>query len=102
MSIEWTDQFIYPRDQDLVFYNLFTYDRLVYGHMLLMEHVWLMNHGSIANGIIYGPENMKIESYVILIFLFDLYRYISPKRVCQCSAHELDRTEPSRLLCSLE
>jgi hypothetical protein len=68
MSIEWTDQFMYLRDQDLVFCNIFTYNRLGYGHILLMEHVWLMNHESIANGIIYDPKSMKIEPYIILIF----------------------------------
>jgi hypothetical protein len=68
ISIEWTDQFIYLRDQDLIFCNIFAYDRLAYGHMLLIEHVWLMNRKSIANGIVYGSESMKIEPYIILIF----------------------------------
>jgi hypothetical protein len=33
-----------------------------------MEHVWLMNHESMANRIIYGSENMEMEPYIILIF----------------------------------
>jgi hypothetical protein len=53
MSIEWTDQFC---------------NRLGCGYMLLMKHIWLMNHESITNGIIYGLESMKIEPYIILIF----------------------------------
>jgi hypothetical protein len=63
MSIEWTDQFC---------------NRLGYGHILLMEHVWLMNYESITNEIIYGPESMEIEPYIILIFFYliciDIYR----------------------------
>jgi hypothetical protein len=43
MSIEWTNQLIYLRDQDSVFCNLFAYDRLAYGDMLLMEHVRMID-----------------------------------------------------------
>jgi hypothetical protein len=53
--VEWTDQSMYTRYQDLVFCNLLTYDRLVYGHILLMEHVWLINHESITCRIVCSP-----------------------------------------------
>jgi hypothetical protein len=62
------DRLIYASErQDSVFYNLFTYDRLVYRYMLLMEHAWLMNHGSITCGIIYGSESMKIN-YILSVY----------------------------------
>jgi hypothetical protein len=71
------DRSIYVSERSrLSICNLLAYNRLAYGHMLLMEYVWLMNYGSTANEIIYDPEGMEIEPYIILIFLFDLYRYI--------------------------
>jgi hypothetical protein len=97
-----TDQFIYLGDQDLVFCNLFAYDRLAYGHMLLMEYVWLMNHGSIANRIIYGSESTEIEPYVVLIFFYliciDIYQlgeYVSVW-LASCPSQLMSWTELSR------
>jgi hypothetical protein len=57
---------------DSLFCNLLAYDRLAFGHTLLMKRVWLMNHGSITYGIVYGPESMEMEPYVILIFFLNL------------------------------
>jgi hypothetical protein len=45
--------------------------------MLLMEYVLLMNHGSIICEIIYGPESMKMELYVILMFFYLIWMYIT-------------------------
>jgi hypothetical protein len=63
-----------------------------------MEHLWLMNHGSIACGIIYDTESMEIKLYIFLIFFYlicmDVYHLGEYFSVCR----ELDRAESSQLV----
>jgi hypothetical protein len=55
---------------------------LAYGHMLLMEHAWLINHGSSICEIIYGPKVMEMEPYVIIIFfIWSVWMYIIWKSI---------------------